>query len=124
MSLFDAMDTKLTELAFKLQAKLSKDRPVYPEGMITFGERRIDWQDNEVNKAILIQPTFEENGVNTNLWNLINIAWYDVPNTAIRLRWIKKLIEKSTFQDIEKNIDNLLIVSEIQLANIKQEDLK
>jgi hypothetical protein len=114
----------LTELAFKLQAKLSKDRPGYPEGMITFEERRIEWQDNEINKAIIIQPTFEVNGLNSDLWNLINIAWYDVPNTAIRLRWIKKLIEKSTFQNIEKDIDNLLILSEIQLANIKQEDLK
>jgi hypothetical protein len=75
MSRFNLIDDKLSGLANKLNAKLTKDRPEYPEVLRTFEERRIDWNDGEISKAIIIQPNFEATRVNTAIWNLINIAW-------------------------------------------------
>ncbi len=74
MSRFKEIDSKLEKLSAKLDAKLTKDRPNSPEVLRTFEERRIDWVDNNICKAIIIQPTFESNGVNSKIWNFINIA--------------------------------------------------
>lgn len=75
MSRFKLIDEKLAKLAIKLNAKLTKDRPEYPEALRTFEERRIDWIKNKICKAIIIQPNFEDIGVNSTIWNFINIAY-------------------------------------------------
>jgi hypothetical protein len=124
MSRFDLIDDKLSELAKKLNAKLTKDRPEYPEVLRTFEERRIDWNDDEIGKAIIIQPTFEATGVNSTIWNFINIAWYDDAHSLKRPQWIDILVDESQFEAIEKNIDTLLSKSEENLKKIRMEDLK
>jgi hypothetical protein len=123
MSKFKNIDNKLNTLAIKLNASLSKVRPGYPEGLMTFEERRIDWRDGEIRKAIIIQPTFEATGVNSSIWNFINIAWTEKNGLAVKPGWIKTLIDKSDFKEIEENIDNLLFTSEENLKNIRIEDL-
>ncbi|MBC7410164.1 MAG: hypothetical protein H7339_17415 [Arcicella sp.] len=123
MSRFTEIDFKLQNLAEKLNAKLTKYRPDYPEVLRTFEERRIDWMDNDISKAIIIQPTFENEGVNSTIWNLINIAWFDDAKSITRPQWIKYLIEKEEFEIISQNIDFLIKQSEENLVNIKIENL-
>lgn len=129
MSIFQNIDFKLVNLTEKLGAKLSRDRPHFPRSLIDFEERRIDWIHNEINKAIIIQPTFENGGVNTNLWNLINIAWLwnDISMTnnksVARLVWSKYLSEKDDFKVIELNIDMLLEESLENLMKLTLKDL-
>ena len=124
MNRFELIDEKLSKLANKLNAKLTKDRSGFPEALITFEERRIDWNDGEISKAIIIQPTFEATGVNSAIWNFINIAWYDDADSAKRLKWIEKLVDKCEFEVIEKQIDDLLSKSEENLKKIRMDDLK
>ncbi|MEQ9425928.1 MAG: hypothetical protein RJQ09_16000 [Cyclobacteriaceae bacterium] len=124
MSRFYVIDLKLEELTTKLGAKLTKDRPAYPELLRTFEERRIDWIDNEIFKAIIIQPNFESNGVNQKIWNFINIAWADINEDGHRPQWKKLLLEKKKFDVIESSIDNLLMESENNLVRISMDDLK
>jgi hypothetical protein len=54
MSRFKNIDKKLKDLSEKLGAELTKDRPSYPEALRTFEERRIDWTENGISKAIII----------------------------------------------------------------------
>ena len=52
MSRFNLIDDKLSNFAIKLNARLTKDRPWHPNTSRTF-ERRIDWNDGEIRKAII-----------------------------------------------------------------------
>jgi hypothetical protein len=124
MSKFAKIDKKLLTLSDKLNATLTKDRPCYPEILRTFEEIRIDWIENNINKAIIIQPTFESNGVNSKIWNFINIAWYDDAKSINRPQWFKNLVKRKDFTFIENKIDELLSVSENNLKNIEISDLK
>lgn len=124
MSKFKEIDIKLEMLSEKLSAKLTKDRPGYPEAFRTFEERRIDWAEGGILKAIIIQPTFESTGVNSEIWNFINIAWYNDSESRRKLQWRSKLLEKANFERIESKIDDLLIESEKALSAIKLSDLK
>jgi hypothetical protein len=123
MSRFKDIDSKLENLSNNLNAKLTKDRPDYPEAVRTFEERRIDWIDNGINKAIIIQPNFEDKGVNSSIWNFINIAWFDDATSVKRPQWIKILVDKGKFESIQNNIDNLLLDSEKNLTKITFNDL-
>ena len=123
MSRFEQIEIKLATLADRLNARITKDRPGYPEVLRTFEERRIDWNDGPLNKAIIIQPNFESTGVNSNIWNFINIAWVDDARSTHRLQWIKYLVEEADFENIEENIDQLIRDSEENLAKIRMEDL-
>jgi hypothetical protein len=124
MNTFQEIDLKLADLAQKLNARLTKDRPDYPEVLRTFEERRIDWKDDQINKAIIIQPNFEHDGVNSSIWNFINIAWFDDAVSITRPQWIRILVDKGKFETIEKNIDKLLTESEENLARVKMVNLK
>lgn len=124
MSKFKEIDTKLEMISAKLGAKLKKDRPGYPEALRTFEERRIDWVDKGIFKAIIIQPTFENNGVNSEIWNFVNLAWYDNAESLKKLQWRNNLVVEDDFAIIESNIDDLLIKSEIALSAISMSDLQ
>jgi len=124
MSRFKQIDIKLVSLANKLKATLRKDRPDYPEVLRTFEERRIDWVENDIRKAIIIQPDFEHTGVNSNVWNFLNIAWFNNDHSLLRPQWIKILLDKVDFAIIDKNIDQLLYDSEANLTKIQMKDLK
>jgi hypothetical protein len=123
MSRFKFIDNRLSELANKLGAKLTKNRPGYPEALRIFEERRIDWNDDEIRKAIIIQPNFEATGVNSTIWNFINIAWLDDAHSVKKLKWIDILVDKGEFRIIEQNIEELLLKSEENLKKIRREDL-
>lgn len=124
MSRFKQIDISLSEYANRLHARLTKDRPGYPEALRTFEERRIDWQEGNIHKAIIIQPNFEHTGVNSNIWNFINLAWSDDGHSTHRPRWIKMLVDQDKFEIIETNIVELLNKSEENLKQIGIDDLK
>ncbi|HYF04259.1 MAG TPA: hypothetical protein VEC36_12830 [Patescibacteria group bacterium] len=124
MSIFKEIDSKIENLAMKLNARLTKDRPGYPEVLRTFEERRIDWIDNGIHKAIIIQPTFENKGVNSKIWNVTNIAWINEFIAGRRPQLIINLIDQKEFKVIENNIDELLKTSEENLIKITRNDLK
>lgn len=123
MKRFKNIDSIIESYATDLNARLTKDRPGYPEILGTFEERRIDWIENDIRKAIIIHPNFEGNGVNQNLWNLRNRAWYDgtAPHS---LTWVKDLIKEKDFSYIEDSIENLLSESVKNLKAIQMQDLK
>jgi hypothetical protein len=123
MSIFQNIDFKLLNLSEKLGAKLSKDRPDSPRILVDFEERRIDWTDNNINKAIIIQPSFENGGVNSEVWFFINIAWFNYENPWSRPMWKVYLVEKEKFEIIEKNIDMLLEESLENLMKLTLKDL-
>ncbi|MHC0445826.1 hypothetical protein ACWA1F_10455 [Flavobacterium sp. 3-218] len=123
MSRFKNLDSKLVDLTARLQGKLTKDRPSYPQSLRTFEERRIDWIDNGIMKAIIIQPNFEVNGVNSNVWNFINVAIFDDGYSFLRPKWINILVDQKDFAFIENNFEELLLKSEENLSNISITDL-
>ena len=121
MSIFKHIDLEIEAIGKKLNAKISKDRPGYPESLRTFEERRIDWKDNGINKAIVIQPTFENEGVNSELWNFRLIAW---KGSRSKRKYVDQVIEKSDFKIIESNINELLESGTQRLLEITEEHLK
>jgi len=123
MSRFDNIDIKLEKLSAKLGVELIKDRPSYPEALRTFEERRIDWVENGINKAIIIQPTFTSTGVDSSNWNFINLAWIKKGHIAQKPGWIKNLVYQKDFNEIENGIDNLLKESIMNLQAVKIEDV-
>jgi hypothetical protein len=123
MERFTNIDAIIESYAANLDARLSKDRPAYPEALRTFEERRIDWVENGIMKAIIIQPNFEANGVNQDLWNFINIAWHNGVSPH-SLTWRKDLIKEKDFSYIENAIDDLLSESVRNLKAIQLKNLK
>lgn len=122
MSIFETIDSQLLQLSNRLNATFSKDRPKLPSVLRTFEERRIDWIDNGVYKAIIIQPTFEVSGVNSQFWNFTILAWYD--EGEIMFKWLDRIVKKEKFDVIENNIDELLRMSEDTLTKITKGEIK
>ena len=119
MSRFEKIDQKLKIFSEHIDATLRIDRDWDPNA--GFEERRIDWVENEINKAIIIQPTFKINGVDSSIWNFINLAWVKKNGVAQKPGWRKELIKEKDFREIEMNIDNLLYESYENLKKIKNE---
>ena len=107
MSIFVNIDKNLKIFAKNIFAQLTIDRP-FPQNY--FEERRIDWIENDINKAILIQPNFEIDGMNSKKWNLTLVAWtYNHIEDIIQ--WIDYLVEEKNFEVIENNIEDFLKIS-------------
>jgi hypothetical protein len=123
VSIFKYIDDKLHRFAEKINGTLVKDRSSSPI-TLTFEERRIDWREGDIRKAIIIQPNFEITGVNSSIWNFINIAWIEKNGLAVKPGWVKELVNKEDFQNIEERIDELLSQSEKNLSGITIDDLK
>lgn len=120
MNTFQNIDDKLSAFANKRGAQLTKNR-----GGFFPTERRIDWTENQIRKAVIIQPAFLMTPISdSSLWNFINIAWTMKNGIAVKPGWKKILLEKSNFHLIERDIDDLLCQSENNLSNIKPEDVE
>ena len=118
----DEIDLKLETLANKMNAKVSKNRPGYPEQLRTFEERRIDWINNNVNKAIIFQPNFESDGVNEEKWNFGVAAWYF--QGRIDLRFSQELVKEKQFDFITNQLDHLLMAAVKCLTEISMTELE
>lgn len=121
MSIFKNIELEIESISKELNAVISKDRPCYPESLRTFEERRIDWEDNGIKKAIIIQPTFDGKGVNTELWNFRLVAWKGIGN---KRKYIEEVIEKTEFKIIDSNINKLLESGKKTLLDIREKHLK
>lgn len=121
MSLFTSIDPKLRIIADQLQAKLKIDREWDPTA--SFEERRIDWIQNGINKAIIIQPTFESTGVDSKRWNFYVFACITINGVARKPGWRKELVVKKDFSVIELEIDKLLKVAVKHLIEVEIEDV-
>jgi len=122
MEVFQSIEEILETASAELNARLSKNRPGMPEPLRTFEERRIDWVDNEINKAIIIQPTFEKDGVNSDYWNFRIVAWKWIEGE--RKDFVEAYVTKKIFGEIEEKIDLLLDKAKKRLGEIQEEDLK
>jgi hypothetical protein len=117
---FKNIDDKLSDFADKHEGRLTKDR----NGFL-LGERRIDWKENQICVAIIIQPIFLMTGdTYPSFYNFINVAWIMKNGIAVKPGWKKMLLEKSNYNLIEKEIDELLFQSENNLCNIKLGDIE
>jgi len=76
------------------------------------------------NKAIIIQPHLTINGIDSSKWDFTNIAWLKDAADSENRSYIKNLLEKVSFDNIEQDIDQLLRQSEKNLREIKKMDLK
>ena len=119
MSIFVNIDKTLKIFAKNIFAQLTIDRP-FPQNY--FEERRIDWIENDINKAILIQPNFEIDGINSKKWNLTLVAW-TYNHIEDRIQWIDYLVEEKNFEVIENNIEDFLKISYKKLKSIKIDNL-
>ncbi|RZK23944.1 MAG: hypothetical protein EOO56_03330 [Hymenobacter sp.] len=77
MSVFIQLEARLAKFAAEQQAVLTKNRedhwPLVPE-LLGFEERRVDWQREGVNLAVIIQPDFQAIGVDTTKWHFRAVA--------------------------------------------------
>lgn len=122
MSIFKRIDTQLLEVSKSLNTTLTKDRPEYPEVLRTFEERRIDWTENGIRKAIIIQPNFEITGVDSSKWTFRLVAWKGIGRKRISVH--EELVSKVDFSSINENIDLYLNKGVEFLKGITLEDLK
>ena len=119
MSIFVNIDKTLKIFAKNIFAQLTIDRP-FPQNY--FEERRIDWIKNGINKAILIHPNFEIDGINSKKWNLTLVA-LTYNHIEDRIQWIYYLVEEKNFEVIENNIEDFLKISYKKLKSIKIDNL-
>ena len=118
----EQIDLKMRTLANKMNAKVSKDRPEYPQALRTFEERRIDWIEDNINKAIIFQPNFELKGANEEKWNFGVAAWYFEGTTD--LRFSENLVKETHFESIANQLDQLLIDAVGRLSQINMAELE
>ena len=123
MSVFRKIAPILKSTADKLGDDLTKDRPGYHESLRTFEERRIDWEEDGIRKAIIIQPKFTSKGVDSSFWSLVNVAWIPVERKGGKRAWSRSLIDHQPFDRIESEIKDLLKVSLANLATVTESDL-
>lgn len=101
---------------------MTKDRPGYPEALRAFEERRIDWIENGIRKAIIIQPTFEITGVDSTRWNFNLVAWKGIGTKRLALH--ETLAHQVKFSEINDDIDLYLEKGVEFLKSITLEGLK
>ncbi|MCZ8356245.1 MAG: hypothetical protein O9340_16010 [Cyclobacteriaceae bacterium] len=117
----EEIDLKLRTMANKMNAKVSKDRSEYPQALVTFEERRIDWIEDNINKAIIFQPNFESKGVNEEKWNFGVAAWFFEGTTD--LRFSEELVKEQHFESIANQLDKLLTDAAGRLSKINMIEL-
>jgi|GEM_PF-1149510 len=118
---FILIDDKLKQFANQLKAEIHSDSAMSDKAE----ERRIIWIDGIFGKAVIIQPDYDS-GLVSQLWNLYNVAWRADERYAGKQapHWIKYLMKKVPFQDIEQNIDQLLKQSAQNLEAVKRQQLR
>jgi len=121
MSVFAQIESRLLQCAAAQQAVLTQNR----EGMsVRFGfeERRIDWQQDGINRAIIIQPDFLATGVDTTKWNFRAVAWQ---GSGHKKRTAGHDFATSlAFEVIEGRIESLLAEACAYLQAIRASDLQ
>lgn len=125
---FHLIDGKLLEFASRHKAKLStvwaKSQRHDTDRSDLFLVRHIVWSDGRFDKAVMIAPHNDLNGVDTNVWDFSILAWLENTQLVANPSYENFLVNRVEFRVIEKNIDQLLSRSEKNLMQVKVEDLK
>jgi hypothetical protein len=127
MSIFASIESQLVELSTAYRAVLTRNRngqSLRPAGpnMASFEERRIDWQREGLNLALIIQPDFLVTGVDTSKWNFRAVVWQG--NGHRKLTAGQDFVTSMPFQHIEEQIDDLLVKACDYLNSIQMSDLE
>ena len=123
MSVFAQIDTRLAQFAAAQQAVLTRDRENHWPGGLGFEERRIDWQRDGFNRALIIQPNFEGMGVDSSKWHLYALAWQNVARGERRVAELH-LVSGRPFSEIEARIGELLTEAGVYLNGLQASDLR
>jgi hypothetical protein len=127
MSLFAQIDPHLTRFATEQPAILTRDRNgmsllLAGPNRIGFEERRLDWQRDTLNLAIILQPDFLATGVDVTKWNFAAVAWqgsgYRKHTTG------KDFLTSIPFQEMEAQVVELLAQARTYLTLLSLHDLK
>lgn len=86
--------------------------------------RHIVWPNGRFGAAIMIHLHTDNTGVNTTGWDFSTIAWLADTPLLTKPTYVNDLVKKVEFRIVEKNIDQLLIISEKNLKAIRVENLK
>lgn len=127
MSVFAQIESQLQACTTEQEGTLTQNRggmsllPFGPNG-VGFEERRIDWQRDGINLAIIIQPDFLETGVDTEKWNFSAVAWQG--SGHYKRTTDQDFITSMPFQSIETQIASLLTEACIYLNNIQTGNLQ
>ena len=127
MSLFAQVDAHLMQCAAEQQAVLTQNRGgmsllAWGPNHSSFEERRIDWQQDGINRAIIIQPDFLATGVDTTRWNFRAVVWQDSGHQ--KRTACQNLATSVPSKYIEERIERLLAEACTYLNNIRVSDLK
>ncbi len=126
MNIFLSIDQKLSEFANKHNAKIYYSETNFDITAIDERQiRKIIWTDGTLLKAIFMLPaaTVHHNSP-SNLWDFIIHASVNEETPGELPFWTKDLLEAVPFQEIERQIDELLTISENTLAKVGLEDMK
>lgn len=129
MSVFAQIDARLAQFAATQQALLTRDRngdslrPTGPNGTV-FEERRIDWQRDDFNLALIIQPDFGGADVDSSKWHLVALAWKYVPGGSGKRTAMLHLVNGRPFGEIETRVEELLAEAGTYLNGLQARDLK
>jgi hypothetical protein len=127
MSLFAQIDPHLTRFAAEQPAVLTRDRNgmsllLAGPNRMGFEERRLAWQREAFNLAIILQPDFLVTGVDVTKWNFVAVAWQ---GSGSRKRTARKAFLKSVpFQEMEAKVAELLAQARTYLNHLHFHDLK
>ncbi|UOG77391.1 hypothetical protein MTX78_23905 (plasmid) [Hymenobacter tibetensis] len=127
MSVFTQIDERLQQFAAAQHTVLTRDRenhwPGGP-GHLGFEERRIDWQQDGCNLAVIIQPDFGKMAVDSSQWHFYALAWQNVATGSGRRVAKRHLVNGRPFSEIKARIEELLIEAGSYLHGLQARDLR
>jgi hypothetical protein len=128
MSVFARIDTQLAQFAAARHTVLTRDR--HGESQRPWGpnkpgfeERRIDWQRDEMNLAVIIQPHFGGIVVDSSKWHFYALAWQNETRGSGKRVAELRLVSGRPFPEIEAHIEELLTEAGAYLDGLPARDL-
>ena len=127
MSVFTQLDEQLVQFAAAQHTVLTRDRENHwPVGMscLGFEERRVDWQRDGFNLAVIIQPDFGGMTVDSSKWHFYALAWQNVATGSGKRVAELRLVRGRPFHEIEARLDELLTEAGVYLNGLQACDLR
>jgi hypothetical protein len=127
MSVFIQLDERLVQFAAAQHTVLTRDRENHwPGGMsyLGFEERRVDWQRDGFNLAVIIQPDFGGMAVDSSKWHFYALAWQNVAGRSGKRVAELRLVSGQPFLEIEAHLDELLTEASVYLNGLQARDLR
>ena len=119
------LDDKLEGFAKKYNTQVTSPKiTYYPQVEDSLESRQIEWVDDNIGKALMIQPHQKSSGISSKTWDVYNLAWLINAPTWEKPFCRYDLLKNAELTTLERNIDQLLSQSEQKLGSIKIEDLK